>query len=207
MLPCNPAADTVRRIDRAGGQVGRRSARTDAADDAADDTAVDAAFSAYVAARRDVVRRTAYLLCGNWHTADDLTQTAFVKLYGAWHRVRDKGALDAYVRSVLVRATVDESRRPWRREKAVDAVPDNPAPSDIASTVTDRAVVRAALAAVPSGQRAVLVLRYFEGLDVAATAAALGCSEGNVKSQTARGLVALRAALAELGEGVTNSGE
>jgi RNA polymerase sigma-70 factor (sigma-E family) len=201
MLPCNPAADTVRRIDRAGGQVGRRSARTDAADDAADDTAVDAAFSAYVAARRDVVRRTAYLLCGNWHTADDLTQTAFVKLYGAWHRVRDKGALDAYVRSVLVRATVDESRRPWRREKAVDAVPDNPAPSDIASTVADRAVVRAALAAVPSGQRAVLVLRYFEGLDVAATAAALGCSEGNVKSQTARGLVALRAALAEFGGG------
>jgi RNA polymerase sigma-70 factor (sigma-E family) len=168
---------------------------------------MDAAFTAYVAARRDVVRRTAFLLCGNWHTADDLTQTAFVKLYGAWHRVRDPGALDAYVRSVLVRATVDESRRPWRREKAVDAVPHNPAPSDSASTLADRAVVRQALAAVPAGQRTVLVLRYFEGLDVAETAAALGCSEGNVKSQTARGLAALRAAMAELGEGVTRSGE
>ncbi len=157
----------------------------------------DAQFSAYVTARRDHVRRTAYLLCGDWHRADDLTQIAFVKLYGAWDRIRDRGATDAYVRSCLVRATVDESRRPWRRERAVEAVPDNPAPSDIASTVVDREVVRTALATVPPGQRAVLVLRYFEGLDVAAAAAALGCSEGNVKSQTARGLVALRAALGQ----------
>lgn len=160
----------------------------------------DAEFSRYVSARRDAVRRTAFLLCGDWHQADDLTQTAFVKLYGAWGRIRDRGALDAYVRSTLVRATVDESRRPWRREKAVDAVPDIPAPSDIASTVADREAVRAALASVPPGQRAVLVLRYFDGLDVAATAAALRCSEGNVKSQTARGLAALRAALAARGE-------
>jgi RNA polymerase sigma factor (sigma-70 family) len=122
---------------------------------------VDSDYSAYVAARRDVVRRTAYLLCGDWHRADDLTQTAFVKLYGAWSRIRDRGALDAYVRSCLVRAAVDESRRPWRRERAVDAVPDNPAPSDIASAVADRELVRSALARVPSGQRAVLVLRYF----------------------------------------------
>lgn len=170
-------------------------------DDSADAATADSAFSAYVAARRDAVRRTAYLLCGDWHAADDLTQTAFIKVYRAWHRIRDRGALDAYVRSVLVRATVDESRRPWRREKAVDAVPDNPASSDIASAVADREVVRAALAAVPPGQRAVLVLRYFEGLDVAATAAALRCSVGNVKSQTARGLAALRAALMSLGEG------
>lgn len=160
----------------------------------------DAEFSRYVAARRDTVRRTAFLLCGDWYQADDLTQNAFVKLYRAWGRIRDRGALDAYVRSTLVRATVDESRRPWRRERAVDAVPDIPAPSDIASTVADRAAVRAALAAVPPGQRAVLVLRYFEGLDVAAAAAALRCSEGNVKSQTARGLAALRAALVAHGE-------
>jgi RNA polymerase sigma-70 factor (sigma-E family) len=175
------------------------------------DDVADAEFSAYVAARRDAVRRTAYLLCGDWHQADDLTQTAFVKLHGAWHRIRDRGALDAYVRSTLVRATVDESRRPWRREKAVDAVPDQPALSgtgsavDIAELVANRELVRGALASVPTGQRAVLVMRYFEGLDVAATARALNCSEGNVKSQTARGLAALRAALAvrgEVGEGV-----
>lgn len=166
----------------------------------------DAEFSAYVAVRRDAVRRSAYLLCGDWHQADDLTQTAFVKLYDAWDRVRDRGALDAYVRSIVVRATVDESRRPWRREKAVDAVPDQPALSgtgstvDIAASVADSELVRSALASVPSGQRAVLVMRYFEGLDVAATARALGCSEGNVKSQTARGLSALKAALAVRGE-------
>jgi RNA polymerase sigma-70 factor (sigma-E family) len=139
------------------------------------------------------------LLCHDWHRADDLTQIAFVKLYGAWQRIRDRGALDAYVRSCLVRAAVDESRRPWRRERAVEVVPDNPAPSDTASTVADRELVRTALARVPLGQRTVLVLRFFEGLDVAATATALGCSEGNVKSQTARGLTALKAALAELG--------
>lgn len=160
----------------------------------------DAEFSRYVAARRGAVRRTAYLLCGDWHQADDLTQTAFVKLYGAWGRIRNRDALDAYVRSTLVRATVDESRRPWRREKATCAMPDIPAPSDIAQVVADREMVRAALASVPPGQRAVLVLRYFEGLDVSATAAALGCSEGNVKSQSSRGLSALRAALVAHGE-------
>lgn len=171
-------------------------------------TDAETEFAAYVAARRDTVRRTAYLLCGDWHKADDLTQTAFVKLYGAWHTVRDRQALDAYVRSIVVRASVDESRRPWRREKTTDAVPELPALSDIASVVTDQHVVRDALAQVPPGQRAVLVLRYFEGLDVAATAQALRCSEGNVKSQTARGLVALRGALAERGvmeEGVRDA--
>ncbi len=165
----------------------------------------DAQFADYVTARRATVRRTAYLLCGDWHQADDLTQTAFVKLYGSWHRVRDRAALDSYVRTCLLRATVDESRRPWRRERAVDAVPDTPAPSDIASTVADRELVSHALAAVPPGQRAVLVLRYYEGLDVAETAAALKCSEGNVKSQTARGLAALRRALAARGEEVGRS--
>lgn len=158
----------------------------------------DAEFAAYVTARRAHVRRTAYLLCGDWHRADDLTQIAFVKLHGAWLRIRDRGALDSYVRSCLVRATIDESRRPWRRERAVEVVPDNPAPSDTASTVADRELVRAALEQVPIGQRTVLVMRFFEGLDVAAAAAALGCSEGNVKSQTARGLTALKAALGRM---------
>ena len=152
-------------------------------------------FSAYVTARRDHTRRVAYLLCGDWHRADDLTQIAFVKLYGAWERIRDRGALDAYVRSTLVRATVDESRRPWRREKVVEVLPETATFDDLGDQLADRERVQAALAVVPSGQRAVLVLRYFESLDVAETAAALGCSEGNVKSQTARGLAALRAAL------------
>src|SRR6195952_1303244 len=156
----------------------------------------EAAFSRYVTARRDHVRRTAYLLCGDWHRADDLTQIAFVKLYGAWDRVRDPRALDAYVRSCLVRATIDESRRPWRRERAVEIVPEEVDSFDISSVIADRALVQAAMEQVPPGQRATLVLRYFEGLDVTEAATALGCSEGNVKSQTARGLAALKKALA-----------
>ena len=159
----------------------------------------DGAFSQYVTARRDHVRRTAYLLCGDWHKADDLTQIAFVKLYGAWDRIRDRGALDAYVRSCLVRSTVDESRRPWRRERATEVLPETADSFDIASVIADRQLVQAALERVPTGQRATLVLRYFEGLDVAQAAAALNCSEGNVKSQTARGLAALKKALQDLG--------
>ncbi|RIJ71113.1 SigE family RNA polymerase sigma factor [Nakamurella silvestris] len=155
----------------------------------------EAAFAEYFTARRDHVRRTAYLLCGDWHKADDLAQTAFVKLYGAWTRVREPKALDAYVRSCLVRSVVDESRRPWRRERAVDIVPDVPDDLDFSSIVADQDQLRTALAAIGPGQRAVLVLRYFEGMDVAGAAEALGCSEGNVKSQTARGLAALRAVL------------
>jgi len=158
------------------------------------------AFSEYVVARRDHVRRTAYLLCGDWHRADDLTQIAFVKLYGAWERIRDKRALDAYVRSCLVRATIDESRRPWRRERAVEFVPEVPDVVDLSSVIVDREVLKQALAHVPAGQRATLVLRYFEGLDVMQTAAAMNCSVGNVKSQTARGLAALKNALQRAAE-------
>jgi RNA polymerase sigma-70 factor (sigma-E family) len=161
-----------------------------------------AQFSLYVTGRRDRVRRTAYLLCGDWHRADDLTQIAFVKLYGAWSQIRERAALDAYVRRCLVRATVDESRRPWRREQFVDELPElrvEQGVVDLATAVVDREVLRQALEDIPPGQRAVLVLRYFDGLDVAGAAAALECSEGNVKSQTARGLTALKAALARLG--------
>jgi RNA polymerase sigma-70 factor (sigma-E family) len=160
----------------------------------------DAAFSRYFTARRDHVRRTAFLLCGDWHRADDLTQIAFVKLYGAWNRVRDPLALDAYVRSCVVRATIDESRRPWRRERSVEILPDVRDDVDMSSVIADRALVQDAMKLVPPGQRAALVLRFFEGLDVTQTASALQCSEGNVKSQTARGLAALKRALRDLGE-------
>ena len=160
----------------------------------------DAEFSAYFVARRDPVRRLAYLLSGDWHKADDLAQVAFVKLYGAWDRVRDRAAMDAYVRSCLVRSVVDESRRPWRREKVVEFLPEHPDDgADLAALVADREVFRQALGDVPPKQRTVLVLRYYEGMDVASAAAAMGISEGTVKSQTARGLAALRTAVQALG--------
>lgn len=167
----------------------------------------DEEFSAYFAVRRDPVRRVAYLLTGDWHKADDLTQTAFLKLYGAWDKVRDRSAMDAYVRSCLVRSVVDDSRRPWRREKVVEFLPENvdDRGSEIAAMVADRELFRQALAEVPPKQRTVLVLRYYEGLDVASAAAAMGITEGTVKSQTARGLVALRTAVQALG--VTGPGD
>jgi RNA polymerase sigma-70 factor (sigma-E family) len=158
------------------------------------DALAEAEFERYFRARRDAVRRTAYLMCGDWHRADDHAQAAFVALHRHWRRVRDKGALDAWMRRTLMRAVVDESRRPWRRERFTDDVGAVDREVEDAD-VTTRHVLVNGLRAVPPRQRAVLVLRYLDGLDVAATAAALGCSEGTVKSQTAHGLAALRAAL------------
>jgi RNA polymerase sigma-70 factor (sigma-E family) len=156
-------------------------------------------FAEYFAAKRDSVRRTAYLLCGDWYRADDLAQTAFVALHRRWNRIRDRGATDAYLRKTLIRASIDETRRPWRRERQVEQLPepehrDHP---QLDEQVATRADLLAGLLDVPPKQRAVLVLRYFEGLDVAQVAAVLRCSEGNVKSQTARGLANLRTALGE----------
>jgi RNA polymerase sigma-70 factor (sigma-E family) len=150
-------------------------------------------FAEYFAAKRDSVRRTAYLLCGDWYRADDLAQTAFVALHRHWRRIRDRAATDAYVRRTLVRASIDESRRPWRREWQAEQVPEQASADErLDERVARRHDLVEALREVPPKQRVVLVLRYFEGLDVAATARSLGCSEGNVKSQTARGLARLR---------------
>jgi RNA polymerase sigma-70 factor (sigma-E family) len=155
-------------------------------------------FAEYFAARRDAVRRTAFMLCGDWHRADDLAQTAFVALHRRWRKVRDRGALDAYVRRTLVRAMIDETRRPWRRERFVDELPEVANPDgEVGEAVANRSALLDGLRRVPPRQRAVLVLRFLEGLDVAATAEALKCSEGTVKSQTARGLTALRDVLGD----------
>jgi RNA polymerase sigma-70 factor (sigma-E family) len=162
------------------------------------DEASEREFAEYFRARRDAVRRTAYLLCGDWHRADDHTQAAFVALHRHWRRIRDRDALDAWVRRTLVRAVVDESRRPWRRERATaEPRPDREAVPAASDAVATRHVLVDGLRGVPPRQRAVLVLRYLDGLDVAATAAVLGCSEGTVKSQTAHGLAALRAVLGD----------
>jgi RNA polymerase sigma-70 factor (sigma-E family) len=154
-------------------------------------------FDAYFRARRDAVRRTAYLLCGDWHRADDHAQAAFVALHRHWRRIRDRDALDAWMRKTLVRTVVDESRRPWRRERSTEDPVVTAAVADRADGVVTRHVLVDGLRVVAPRQRAVLVLRFLEGLDVAATAEVLGCSEGTVKSQTAHGLAALRAALGD----------
>ncbi len=153
----------------------------------------EADYRAYVSGRSLALRRTAYLLCGDWHQAEDLVQSVFTSLYVNWHRVRDRDSLDGYVRTTLVRRVIDESRRPWRRETASDRLPDGASPDDF--SIEDRALVRAALRQLPVRQRAVVVLRFFDDLDVATTAQLLGCSTGTVKSHTARALASLRTQL------------
>jgi RNA polymerase sigma-70 factor (sigma-E family) len=150
----------------------------------------DAAFAEYFAARSDAMRGTAFLLCGDWHRAEDLTQTAFAKLYLAWHRVARHEVLDAYVRQILIRAFLDERRLGWWRrvrltDRPVEVPFEGPAPEN-------RMAVLDALATVPPRQRAVLILRYWEDLSIDETAALLHCSTGTVKSQAARGLQAMR---------------
>ena len=154
----------------------------------------DREFGEYFDARVAVLRRTAYLLCGDWHRAEDLVQTALVKLYVAWPRVQRSGAVDAYARQILVRTAIDDSRRWFRRSETVaEVVPELPAGY---RDVADEVDVRRALAELPPGQRAAVVLRYWEDLPVAETANLLGCSEGTVKSQASKGLAALRRLLA-----------
>lgn len=155
-------------------------------------------FAEYFGARREAVRRMAFMMCGDWHRADDLAQTAFISLHRHWRKVRDKGALDAYVRRTLTRAVIDESRRPWRRERSTEQLPDQPNDAEnVENSVATRQTLLAGLQKVPPKQRAVLVLRYLEGLDVSGVAEVMKCSEGTVKSQAARGLTALRAALGD----------
>ncbi|MFD2467763.1 SigE family RNA polymerase sigma factor [Amycolatopsis silviterrae] len=148
-------------------------------------------FVAYVAAASKSLRATAFVLCGDWHRADDLVQTTFLKLYRVWPRLVRRGELDAYVRRMVVRAFLNENRRKWRsREHLSGELPDvrtAPEPDH-----AQRLAVRAALDGVPPKQRAVLVLRFWDDLSVEETAAALGCTAGTVKSQSARGLATLR---------------
>jgi RNA polymerase sigma-70 factor (sigma-E family) len=153
----------------------------------------DAAFTDFVAARQRHLRRIAYALCGDWHRAEDLLQTALTKLYVAWPRIRHEGGEEAYVRQIMVRANIDESRRPWRRERATDEVPDLPADP---TRVEERSALFDALQALPEQQRKVVVLRHWLGLSVRETAAELRISEGTVKSHSSRGLAALQAVLA-----------
>jgi RNA polymerase sigma-70 factor (sigma-E family) len=152
------------------------------------------AFRAFAFSRRSGLRRTAYLLCGDWHQADDLVQTTLVKLYVAWGRVRSGHEPDAYTRRILTRCFLDERRRPWRREAPVERLDECPAVSTPSDDMLD---LRAALERLPRRQRATIVLRYWSDATVSETADALGCSEGTVKSQSARAIDTLRGVLGE----------
>jgi RNA polymerase sigma-70 factor (sigma-E family) len=147
----------------------------------------DDGFVEWATVRRGQLRRTAYLLCGDWATADDLVQETLVRIYPKWRRLA-AGNPDAYARRTLTSAFIDDRRRPWRRESSSEVVPET-AYDDVLPSGTG---LLDALRGVPARQRAVLVLRFWEDLSVEQTVEILGCTSGNVKSQTARGLARLR---------------
>jgi RNA polymerase sigma-70 factor (sigma-E family) len=153
----------------------------------------DADYSEYVEHRLPALRRLALLLCQDRHRADDLVQQAIIRVYMRWAKASAADNTDAYVNAILVREFLHERRSGWiRRVSVTDQVPEAPILTDDRDGLMD---LQAAVAVLPPGQRATLVLRYYCDLNVDQTAAALGCSTGTVKSQTAKALAALRGRL------------
>lgn len=154
----------------------------------------DAAYVEYVAARQAQLRRIAYAVCGDWHRADDVLQMALTKLYLAWPRLRDDTEPDAYVRRIIVRADIDDRRRPWRRERS--GLDGHDRASATGLPVEERSALFDALQALPPMQRKTVLLRYWLGLSVRETADELDIGEGTVKSHASRGLASLQRVLA-----------
>lgn len=152
----------------------------------------DADFEAYMLARQPSLLRTAYLLTGDRHGAEDLVQIAFSRLYLSWEKVQRREAIDGYVRRILVNEHHSLWRRAWkRRESSTDVVPEQ-APHRDRHDEGTRDAVWEFVQTLPRNQRAVVVLRYYEDLSEAETADVLGISVGTVKSQASRALAGLR---------------
>jgi RNA polymerase sigma-70 factor (sigma-E family) len=150
-------------------------------------------FGVWAATARPRLRRTAYLLCGEWHLAEDLVQDTLVRLYAVWPRISRSAAPDAYARRTLINQYRSTLRRPWRREHPTDIVPDRPDPAASAAGPHDeREMLLAALAELGASQRAIVVLRYWEDMSVTEVADLLALSPGTVRSQSSRALLNLR---------------
>jgi RNA polymerase sigma-70 factor (sigma-E family) len=153
---------------------------------------VDFTEFATAAVRR--LRRTAYLMCGDWHRAEDAAQDALVRVYKAWDRLDHQLGLNTYAHKAVVSVVLDQAKRPWRREHVCEAPLERPS-VDHTGTVDNRLLVIQALAELPPRQRACVVLRHYADLSLEETANVLGISVGAVKSQSSRGLAALREVL------------
>lgn len=153
-------------------------------------------FVAFAREVRGRLRRAAYLMCGDWDLAADHVQEGLIRVYVAWPRLTRAGGEYAYARKAVVSAFIDHSRRRSSSEvvRATEheAGHETASGQDLAEDVTARQTLMSALRELPPRQRACVVLRYFEDLTVTDTAAVLGCTEGTVKSQTARALASLR---------------
>ena len=152
-------------------------------------------FEDYVAARGRALERYAFVLSGDPHTAEDLVQTALLKAYRRWRRVSAAEHPDAYVRRIVTTSYLDWRRRRGNAEEPVGELPDTGSGPDLADGVVRRDELRRALGALTPQQRAVLVLRHYEGYDDAAIAAVLKCGEGTVRTHASRGAERLRRAL------------
>ena len=158
-------------------------------------------FTRWAGGRQAALLRTAVLLTGDHHRAEDLVQEALTQVASRWARLHDQYP-DAYARQVIVRTNISWWRK-RRREVVVDL--DTLAPGAVAehsrSTAVDRRLMLdAALARLTPRQRTVVVLRYYEDLSERATADALGVAVGTVKSQTHLALRRLRESSPELGD-------
>lgn len=151
-------------------------------------------FAEFAEAASLQLRRTAFLLCGNWHTAEDLVQTTLAKVFVSWRKIRRRDAVRAYAARTLVNTYLADKRSKRTSEILTDRLPERPAEPHAPET---RMVVLSALATLPPRARAVVVLRYWDDLSVEQVAAVLGCSQGNVKSHAAWALGKLRAVLDE----------
>ena len=146
------------------------------------------AYREFVGSRAASLHRTAYLLCGDWHLANDLVQETFVQTFRHWRRVQRADNQNAYVKRILI----NEFKRHWQRYGGLPVRADVDRPEsaipDVSDEVVNRADLLRALLTLPARQRATVVLRYLEGMSERETAAVMRCSEGTVKSQTARAL-------------------
>jgi RNA polymerase sigma-70 factor (sigma-E family) len=150
-------------------------------------------FALFVAAHQSRLLRTAYLLTGDRESARDLVQTALAKTYVRWRHIRRTDAPEVYVRRVLV-----TTHAGWHRRRLVEVLHGTPPEvpyDDATSSVNERDAMWAVIRTLPPGQRACVVLRYYEDLSEAAVAELLGCSVGSVKRQTSRALQKLKTAL------------
>jgi RNA polymerase sigma-70 factor (sigma-E family) len=146
-------------------------------------------FEEYVAARYASLQRTAYLLCGHHHDAEDIVQSALVKAVGVWRRIENRP--DPYVRRVMVNEHISRWRRHRGREVVSDVLPDLPDRHD-RDDQDDVLALREALQVLAPRQRAVIVLRFYEDLSEQQVATELGIRPGTVKSQVRDGLARLR---------------
>lgn len=155
----------------------------------------DEEFAEFVSARYRALVRTGLAMTGDRGRAEDLAQSALIRTYLAWGRLRGPGNAEGYARRTLIRLALRERQRRWNGEISAERIPESGPLTATGPPDPDVAIdVRRALAALPAGQRAVLVLRYLDDQSEAETAQALGISAGTVKSRTARGLASLRRA-------------